>query len=81
MPKKGSGTIEQIDLSQFSRSLSSQQTNDLLETLENRFLSNMSRHENIEWNEVQSRLKNDSKKLQSLYAMEITGGEPDVIGV
>lgn len=54
-----------------------EQTNNLLETLKNRFDKNMNRHPNIKWSDVESML--DNKKLLSLNEMEKTGGEPDVV--
>lgn len=54
---------------------------DLLETLRNRFDANMTRHEGIDWADVQSRLEADTGKLASLNAMEHTSGEPDVVGI
>jgi hypothetical protein len=52
----------------------------LLETLQARFEDNMSRHKGLEWSKVQAKLEAQPEKLASLYAMESTGGEPDVIG-
>jgi hypothetical protein len=48
--------------------------------LKTRFEKNMNRHKGIEWNKVQARLEAGKGKLWSLYAMEETGGEPDVVG-
>ncbi len=48
--------------------------------LKARFETNMKRHEGIEWASVQARIDSDPSKLQSLYEMERTGGEPDVAG-
>jgi hypothetical protein len=56
---------------------------ELLNTLKNRFEENMHRHPGLSWDKVQSRLsgiKADATKLWSLYEMERTGGEPDVVG-
>jgi hypothetical protein len=53
---------------------------ELLETLKARFESNMSRHEGIEWAEVQAKLDARPDRLWSLNEMERTGGEPDVVG-
>lgn len=53
---------------------------ELLNILKNRFKANMNRHEGLEWVKVEERLKSNTEKLQSLYEMERTGGEPDVIG-
>ncbi len=40
----------------------------------------MMRHKGIDWSEVHARLQSNTEKLRSLYAMESTGGEPDVVG-
>lgn len=40
----------------------------------------MSRHEHLQWAEVQARLEANPQKLWSLSEMERTGGEPDVVG-
>lgn len=53
----------------------------LLDTLKNRFEENMNRHKGINWEDVEKKLKGDTKKLESLNTMEDTAGEPDVIGV
>lgn len=53
---------------------------ELLETLQKRFQKNMNRHEGLEWAAVQARLEANDEKLWSLYEMERTGGEPDVVG-
>jgi hypothetical protein len=52
----------------------------LLGALMDRFKENMSRHEGLEWDNVMSRLEAARGKLRSLYEMERTGGEPDVVG-
>ena len=52
----------------------------LLETLQQRFESNMNRHNDINWREVQTKLEASPEKLASLEQMELSGGEPDVIG-
>jgi Protein of unknown function (DUF4256) len=53
---------------------------ELIETLKNRFAKNMRRHTGMDWNAVQTKLAASPEKLQTLYEMERTGGEPDVIG-
>lgn len=50
-----------------------------LEIFKQRFENNMSRHKNIIWEDVEKKLLNTPNKLFSLYRMEETGGEPDVI--
>jgi len=63
-----------------NKKLSSQQREELLNTLKARFEKNMNRHKGVEWAKVQARLEADAKKLWSLNEMERTGGEPDVVG-
>ena len=52
---------------------------ELIRTLKNRFEKNMRRHTGIDWSAVQAKLEAKPEKLQALYEMERTGGEPDVI--
>ena len=52
----------------------------LLHTLEGRFDKHARRHEGIAWADVRKRLDAHTDALESLHAMESTGGEPDVIG-
>ena len=40
----------------------------------------MHRHQTVAWHEIQARLESASGKLRSLFEMERTGGEPDIIG-
>ncbi|HZH70827.1 MAG TPA: DUF4256 domain-containing protein [Flavobacteriaceae bacterium] len=62
--------------------LSSAQKQELLNTLKTRFEKNMNRHKGIEWSKVEAKLDSPAgeKKLWSLYEMERTGGEPDIVG-
>jgi len=53
---------------------------ELIKTLKNRFEKNMPRHIGIDWKSVQTNLEASHEKLQALYEMERTGGEPDVVG-
>jgi hypothetical protein len=53
---------------------------DLLQALEARFERNMHRHIGIAWTAVRARLESNFNALRSLREMEVTGGEPDVIG-
>ena len=62
------------------RKLSAEQSKELLKTLKTRFEKNMKRHKDIEWNKVQAKLEANPGKLWSLDDMEVTGGEPDVVG-
>lgn len=49
-------------------------------TLKTRFEKNMKRHTGLEWSKIQEKLEAHPEKLWSLYEMERTGGEPDVVG-
>jgi hypothetical protein len=54
---------------------------ELLQTLQNRFEKNGDRHQGLDWTVIQAKLEAHPEKLSSLYAMERTGGEPDVVGL
>ncbi len=60
--------------------LSPEQHSALLGALKARFEKNRSRHQGIDWKQVQAKLEANAEKLWSLNEMERTGGEPDVIG-
>ena len=60
--------------------LSTEQSEQLLNTLRDRFEKNTQRHKNIEWANVVAKLQANPQKLASLEEMEVTGGEPDVVG-
>lgn len=60
--------------------LSPEQRKEILSVLQTRFEKNKNRHKGIEWAKVQSRLEANPNKLWSLDEMELTGGEPDVVG-
>ena len=62
------------------KTLSSKQIEDLFKILKTRFEKNMNRHNTIEWNKVEAKLKKNTDKIWSLNEMERTGGEPDVVG-
>ena len=62
------------------RQLSPDQREELLRTLEIRFEKNMNRHKGLQWAKVRARLEANSNHLWSLYEMERTGGQPDVVG-
>jgi len=59
---------------------SASQHKELLNTLKARFEKNMKRHKALEWVSVQTKMEANSDKLRSLNEMELTGGEPDVVG-
>jgi len=62
------------------KNLSPEQCEQLLRALKARFEKNMNRHKGLEWAQVQAKLEANTEKLWSLNEMEITGGEPDVVG-
>lgn len=62
------------------KELSPAQREELLGTLKTRFDKNKNRHKELEWSKVEARLAANPEKLWSLHEMEITGGEPDVVG-
>jgi hypothetical protein len=61
------------------KKLSSDESKKLLATLQSRFEKTMSRHKNVDWSDVQSKLEANPEKLWSLNQMEKTEGEPDVV--
>jgi len=65
----------------YQRDLSPSEREGLFRTLRVRFEKNMNRHKGIEWVQVQARIEANPEKLWSLDEMEITGGEPDVVGL
>ncbi len=62
------------------KELSPEQREELLRILKVRFEKNMNYHKGLEWAKVQAKLEANTEKLWSLNEMEITGGEPDVVG-
>jgi hypothetical protein len=62
------------------KELSPEQYEELIKVLKDRFEKNTSRHEGLEWKKVNAKLETNTEKLWSLNEMEVTGGEPDVVG-
>jgi len=62
------------------RKLSPEQFEEMLGILKSRFEQNKNRHKGVKWSILQAKLENNHEKVWSLYEMEKTGGEPDVIG-
>ena len=56
------------------------QQKELLDVLKARFEKHMDRHVGLEWIHLHAKLVANPEKLWSLFEMERTGGEPDVIG-
>jgi len=55
-------------------------SDELLKVLKQRFEKNMQRHEGLEWSKVEAKLLANPKKLAVVDEMELTEGEPDVVG-
>jgi hypothetical protein len=60
--------------------MKSQERNQLLTTLQDRFEKNAARHKGIAWEAILAKLEASPSALIALRHMEATGGEPDVIG-
>jgi len=67
-------------MERLTSTLSSEQRDHLLSMLRNRFAAHIHRHKDIKWENIQKRLMDCPEKLWSLNQMELSGGEPDVIG-
>jgi hypothetical protein len=63
------------------KQLSSEQGQEIIRVLKVRFEKNLNRHKGLNWAELEARLESSFEKLWSLYEMERTGGEPDVVGL
>lgn len=63
------------------KELTGKERDRLLQILEARFTAHMQRHADLEWSAVRARLESNAAGLQSLDAMEQSGGEPDVVGI
>lgn len=66
-------------MSNTAKKLSDTEQSELLTILKVRFEKNMNLHAGLEWSKVQAKLEANPDKLSSLYEMERTGGEPDVV--
>lgn len=62
-----------------NKELSPEQRAALLAALKVRFETNVHRHKDLAWAEVQAKLEANPEKLWSLNEMENAGGEPDVV--
>lgn len=61
------------------KKLSEEETEQLISTLRSRFEDHMHRHEGVDWEKVEAKLRENPEKLWSLQQMENTEGEPDVV--
>ncbi len=62
-----------------SNQLTPEQTDSMLNQLATRFTKNKKRHPDLDWTAIRARLEANPDRLWSLYQMEQTGGEPDVV--
>lgn len=62
------------------KEISQGECKEFFKILKTRFEKNMNRHKGLDWENVRVKLENNNEKLWSLNEMEITGGEPDVVG-
>lgn len=63
-----------------AKKISPDAVNLLMDKLQTRFEKNRQRHPDIKWDDVKSKLIQKEEKLNVLHEMELTGGEPDVVG-
>lgn len=66
-------------MAEFLKKLNKTQTERVLTILEERFTKYMNRHKGIQWDIVKSRLLVSPVNLCTIYNMELSGGEPDVV--
>src|SRR3546814_10573524 len=57
-----------------------EQRDELLNTLRDRFEKNMDRHKGLDWHKIHTKLEARPENLWTLDEMEVTGGEPNVVG-
>ena len=72
---------EQIMTNRNIKELSPDHAEDLHKTLKARFDKNMNRHKEMDWAKIKAKLDANSEKLWSLNEMEVSDGEPDVVGM
>lgn len=53
--------------------------NLFISKLKDRFENNQKRHQNTDWRAVEQYLRKNNKALLSIYLLEESGGEPDII--
>ncbi|MGE9616481.1 MAG: DUF4256 domain-containing protein [Solitalea-like symbiont of Acarus siro] len=61
------------------KELSQYDYESLIQKLNTRFLANMHRHRDLDFNSIINKLKSNNDKMWSLNEMEISGGEPDIV--
>ncbi len=67
-------------MNKIKKELSRNECDELLKILRVRFEKNMNRHKGLDWKKIEEKLDKNPEKLWSLDEMELTGGEPDVVG-
>ena len=75
------GSFRAIAHEHTQETMKARQRDELISTLKARFEKNMHRHKGIAWAAVDARLEGSPDAVNSLHAMEASGGEPDVIAV
>lgn len=80
MAKTSKGNGQPIQKISIQLDVSTIQREALLKTLQDRFVKNMNRHNDLDWSKIRTKLEAHPERLASLHAMESTGGEPDVVG-
>lgn len=60
--------------------MKTKERDELLLVLERRFAQHVHRHRGIAWEKVHARLGRNAAAIETLRGMELSGGEPDVIG-
>jgi hypothetical protein len=78
--KKPSTKIDKLSLDKFNKKITREQQEELLITLQKRYEQKMSSFFDFQWTEIEKRIRANESKLQSLYYMEETGGEPNLVG-
>lgn len=61
------------------KELTAEQSEKLLDVLKKRFEKNTKRAKDLDWIKIQNKLEKNPEKLWSLWQMEATGGEPNVL--
>ncbi len=61
------------------KKLSATEKQEMIQLLHGRFMQNEKLQEDLDWNEVEKKLLDDEAKLYSLWLMENTGGEPQLV--
>ncbi|MEM7336754.1 MAG: DUF4256 domain-containing protein [Chloroflexota bacterium] len=77
MAAKGKG--KPIPKVEINLNPTAEQRAELLQTIQSRFEQNSHLREGVAWREVLMRLQAQPEKIASLYAMETTGGEPNIV--